>query len=205
MSRFPRWWFWAAVLVPAVVTAVGLTIQASGIEKDVRENVEAAVPGAVVTAYGRDVTVAGLQIERMPEARMAAANARGVRDVATVGPVVRPMKLTFHADQVVVEGASGKDEWRRGLVAALQQQAHGRTVVDRTRTVADTDFPLTTTAAESVVTVLTQQPSDMTVDVDNGQVTVTGVVADPGKQAVVIGVLRRFLGAALVDHTKTKE
>jgi hypothetical protein len=205
MSRFPRWWFWAAVLVPAVVTAVGLTIQTSGIEKDVRESVEAAVPGAVVTAYGRDVTVAGLQIERMPEARMAAANARGVRDVVTLTPGLRPMKLTFHADQVVVTGASGKDEWRKGLVAALQQQAHGRTVVDRTRTVADTDFPLTTTAAEIVVAVLTQQSSDLTVDVDNGQVTVTGVVPDPDKRAVVISVLRRFLGAALVDHTKIKE
>jgi hypothetical protein len=205
MSRFPRWWFWAAVLVPAAVTAVGLTIQAPGIEKDVRRNVEAVVPEAVVTAYGRDVTLAGLQVERMPEARLAAAKAEGVRDVATVEPVMRPMKLTFQADQVVVEGASGKDGWRQGLIAALQQQAHGRTVVDRTRTVADTDFPMTTTATETVVNVLTQVEADLTVDAGGNRVVVTGVVPDAGKWAVAVSVLRRFLGAAFVDHTKTKE
>ncbi|MFD1050622.1 hypothetical protein ACFQ1S_36395, partial [Kibdelosporangium lantanae] len=80
-----------------------------------------------------------------------------------------------------------------------------RTVVDRTRTVADTDFPVTTTAAEVVVAVLTEVRSDLTVDAHDNQVIVAGVVPDDGERAALVGVLRRFLGAALVDHTKTKE
>lgn len=206
MSRFPRWWFLAAALVPAAVTAIGLTIQTSGIERDITAGVQSVVPGAAVEVHGRDVTVGGLPMERLPEARLAAEHAPGVRTVATSDPALRPMRLVFHGNQVEVSGASGKDEWRREFVDRLKPQAHGRTVVDQTKTVPGTDFPITTTAAEAVVAVVTQQPSDLTVAVEAGQVTVTGVVKDPAIRSAIVTVLRRFLGATtVIDQTRTKE
>ncbi|TCO44704.1 BON domain-containing protein [Actinocrispum wychmicini] len=206
MSRFPRWWFWAVGSVPAAVTAIGLTIQTSGIEGDIRDGVQAVVPGAVVQVYGRDVTIGGLQMERLPEARLAAAKAPGVRTVATVDPVLRPMRLVFQGGQVVVSGATGKDEWRRAFVDSLKPHANGHPVVDQTRTVPDTDFPITTTAAEAMVAVVTQQRSDLTIAVEAGQVTITGVVPDAAVRSAIVTVLRRFLGATtVIDQTRPKE
>jgi hypothetical protein len=206
MSRFPRWWFWAAVLVPAAITAIGLGIQSPGIERAVEASVHAAVPDATVRVYGRDVTIGGLRAERLSDAQTAAGNAAGVRQVSTIDPVLRPMKLVFHAGEVVVSGVTGKDEWRQRFIAALGAKAHGRTIVDDTKTVADTDFPITTLAAQAAVAIITQQSSDMTISVDAGQVTIAGVVPDANRRNAIVTVLRRLFGAAtVVDQTKTKE
>jgi hypothetical protein len=206
MPRFPRWWFWAAVFVPAVITAIGLTIQTSGIQRDIADSVRAAVPSATVQVYGRDVTIGGLPVERLSEAQAVAEKAPGVRQVATLLPALRPMKLVVHGTEVVITGATGKDEWRQRFVGALKSQAHGRTIVDQTKTVADTDFPITTVAAEAVVAVITQQPSDMTIAVDEGQVVIAGVVPDGVRKTVIVTLLRRLFGAAtVIDQTKTKE
>jgi hypothetical protein len=206
MPRFPRWWFWAAVLVPAVITAIGLAIQASGIERSIAANVSAVLPDVTVVVHGRDVTIGGIQAERLPAARAMAERAEGVREASTKDPELGPMRLLFHGNEVTVTGVTSNPQWRDGFLMAIGAQAHGRTIVNETKTVPGTDFPITTAAAEAVVALITQQPEDMTVSVEPGRVTVAGVVADNAKRTRIVTVLRRLFGdGTLVDKTKPKE
>jgi hypothetical protein len=206
MPRFPRWWFWAAVLVPAVITAIGLTIQASGIERSIAANVHTVLPDVAVVVHGRDVTIGGIQAERLPAARLVAEQAAGVREASTKDPELGPMRLLFHGGEITVTGVTSSQAWRDGFLMAIGAQAHGRTIVDETKTVAGTDFPITTQAAELVVALISQQPEDMTVSIEPGRVSVAGVVRDNVKRTRIVAALRRIFGAGtLVDKTKTKE
>ncbi len=135
-----------------------------------------------------------------------AAGVEGVREASTKDPELGPMRMIFAAGQVTVTGVTGQAAWRDGFLTAIGEQSHGRRIVDETKTVAGTDFPITTEAARAVVSVITQQPEDMTVAVEPGRVMVAGVVPDNARRMAVVTVLRRLFGAdTVVDKTKTKE
>ncbi|MET0236272.1 MAG: hypothetical protein ABW224_16620 [Kibdelosporangium sp.] len=202
MSRFPRWWFWAVVLVPALVTAVGLTVQAGGIERRVEAGARAALPGADLVVDGRDVTISGIPVEQMAATESSAEAVAGVRQVSIVDPVLAPLRLVFRAEEVVVTGATEQQAWRAQFVARLAANTHGRRLVDETTSERGTDFPITTEAAGSVVALITQQPEEMTVLVDAGQVTISGVVPDSNRRKAIVAVLKRLFGdTTVIDRT----
>lgn len=205
MSRFPRWWFWAAVLVPAVVTAAGLVVQGGSIEREVEASARAAYPAARIVVNGREATISGVPVELLPEARQKVEDATGVGGVSTIEPNLAPMRILFQANEITVVGSTEQQAWRERFVGAIGAEANGRAVVDQTRTVPNTDFPITTTAAAAVVSLITQQPEDMTVVVDAGKVTVSGVLHQ-NHRAAIVALMRRLFGApTVIDQTRTKE
>jgi hypothetical protein len=206
MSRFPRWWFWAAVLVPAVLTVAGLTLQAGGIERRVEAEARHAVPEGTLVVDGRDVTVSGIPAERTKASKDRVQGAAGVRDVSFVEPVLVPMRFTFRAGEVVVTGVTGQQSWRSQFVGRLSKQTHGRKFVDETRTERGTDFPIETKGAETLVALFSQLPEDITVDVDGPKMTVRGVIPDDNRRKAVIAVMKRLFGdSSVIDQTKPKE
>jgi hypothetical protein len=206
MSRFPRWWFWAAVSVPALVTAVGLIAQAGSIERHVEAEARKALPGAELVVDGRDVTISGIPVERIAATERQAEAATGVRSVSVVDPELAPMTLVFRTGEVVVTGTTEQQAWREQFIAKLIEHTHGRALVDETKLERGTDFPITTKAAEAVVALLTQQPEDMTVTVEARKVTITGVVPDDNRRKAIVALMKRLFGdSTVMDKTKTKE
>jgi kynureninase len=207
MPRFSRWWFCAAVVVPAAITATGLTVQCGGIERTVGTAVRAMVPAAEVVVDGRDVRISGLPAEQLARALRDAGGVPGVREVSALRPEFAPMRITFQGSEIVVTGATGKQAWRDRFIGVLRRQAPSRShLVDQTQTVPGTDFPITTTAAAAVIAVIARQPADMTVSVDSGLMTVSGVVPDAGRHTAIVSVLHRLFGAdKVIDQTRTKE
>jgi hypothetical protein len=203
MSRFPRWWFWAAVVVPAVVTVVGLIVQAGSIERDVEAAARKALPGAELVVDGRDVTVSGIPVEQIAATERRVGAVAGVREVSIVDPSLAPMTLVFRAGEVVVTGTTAQEAWREQFVERLTEHTHGRVLVDETRTERGTDFPITTKAAETVVALIAQQPEDMTVVVEARKVTVSGVVPDENRRKAIVALMKRLFGdSTVVDKTR---
>jgi hypothetical protein len=203
MSRFPRWWFWAALVVPAVVTVVGLTVQAGSIERDVEAGARKALPGAQLVVNGRDVTVSGIPVEQIAATERQAEAVAGVREVSVVDPELAPMTLVFRTGEIVVSGTTEQEAWRAQFVEELTEHTHGRVLVDETRTERGTDFPITTKAAETVVALIAQQPEDMTVVVEARKVTVSGVVPDENRRKAIVALMKRLFGdGTVVDKTR---
>ncbi|MET0132787.1 MAG: BON domain-containing protein [Kibdelosporangium sp.] len=206
MSRLPRWWLWAAVLVPAVLTVAGLTVLGGGIERSVGDSVRAVLPGAKVVVNGRDVTISGVPAELLPAARKAVEDLPAAGSVSTVEPNYAPMRIVFRGGEVIVTGNTERPAWRDHFLRAIGRQAPGRQVVDQVRTAPNTDFPITTSAAATTVAVIARQSVDLTVAVERGKVTVAGVVPDDGRRSEIVDTLRRLFGAdTLIDQTRTKE
>nr|WP_157529034.1 BON domain-containing protein [Kibdelosporangium sp. MJ126-NF4]CEL21453.1 hypothetical protein [Kibdelosporangium sp. MJ126-NF4]CTQ95980.1 hypothetical protein [Kibdelosporangium sp. MJ126-NF4] len=206
MPRFPRWWFRAAVLVPAVITAGGLVIQTAGIERSVEAEARGAAPSATVVVDGRDVSLKGVPVEQAAEVKRAVEAARGVRDVSVVDPRMPLMRLAFTPAEVTVTGSTEQPAWREQFVRALGERTHGRALVDQTTTVVGTDFPMTRSAAEAVVGLLTQLQDKVTVEVVPGAVTITGAIPDDNRRRAVIALFKRLFGEkAVADKTTTKE
>jgi hypothetical protein len=203
MSRFPRWWFWAAVLVPAFVTAVGLFVQAGSIERHVEAEARKALPGGELVVDGREVTVSGVPVEQIAATEKQVEAATGVRSVSVVDPKLSPMTMLFRTGEVVVSGTTEQQAWREQFVHKLIQHTHGRAFVDETRTERGTDFPITTKAAETVVALLTQQPEEMTVTIEARKVTITGVVPDDHRRKAIVVLMKRLFGdSTVVDKTR---
>ncbi|SMD26131.1 BON domain-containing protein [Kibdelosporangium aridum] len=206
MPRFPRWWFWAAVVIPAVITAVGLVVQTPGIERTVEAEARKATTQGDLVVDGRDVTISGIPVEQAARVEHEVEAATGVRDVSVVDPELAPMRFSFIANEITVTGSTEQQAWRDQFVRAMSKQTHGRTLIDETKTQRGTDFPITTKAAEAVVALLSQQPETMTVDVKPGRVTVAGVIADEDRRKAIVAVFKRLFGdKTVIDQTKTKE
>lgn len=205
MPRFPRWWVRAAFLVPAVITAAGLVVCTGGIERSVEAEAHRAAPAAHLAVDGRDVTVKGVPAEQIAGVKKDVAAARGVRDVSVEEPRMPPMRLAFGAGRITVSGSTEQQAWRERFVQALSARTHGHPLVDETKTVVGTDFPMTTPAAEAVVNLLAQLRDDLAVDVTPGTVTVTGTLQDGARRTAVIGLFKRLFGEAVADKTTTKE
>lgn len=203
MSRFPRWWFWAAVVVPAFVAAVGLVLQAGSIERHVEAEARKALPGAELVVDGRDVTVSGIPVEQIAATERQVEAATGVRSVSVVEPKLAPMTMVFRTGEVVVSGTTEQQAWREQFVHGLIEHTHGRALVDETRTERGTDFPITTKAAETVVALITQQPEDMTVTIEARKVTIAGVVPDDNRRKAIVALMKRLFGdSTVVDKTQ---
>lgn len=206
MPRFPRWWFWAAVVIPAVITAVGLVVQTPGIERTVEAEARKAATQGDLVVDGRDVTISGIPVEQAAKVEHEVEAATGVRDVSVVDPELALMRFSFVANEITVTGSTEQQAWRDQFVRAMSKQTHGRTLIDETKTQRGTDFPITTKAAEAVVALLSQQPETMTVDVKPGRVTVAGVIADEDRRKAIVAVFKRLFGdKTVIDQTKTKE
>ncbi|MCE7007207.1 hypothetical protein LWC34_30955 [Kibdelosporangium philippinense] len=206
MPRFPRWWFWAAVATPAAITAIGLIIQAPGISRAVSAEAQKAASQGTLVVDGRDVIISGIPVEQAAQVQRAVEAAPGVRAVSVVDPELVPMRMSFTPSTITVTGSTEQEAWRSQFVRALSRQTHGRKLVDETKTQRRTDFPMTTTAAETVVAVLSQQPEAMTVDVRPNKVVVAGTIPDDGRRKAIVALFKRLFGEkTVVDQTKTKE
>ncbi|MBP2319901.1 ribosomal protein L6P/L9E [Kibdelosporangium banguiense] len=206
MSRFPRWWFWAAVLVPALITVVGLTLQAGSIERQVQAEAHKVLPGAELVVSGRDVVVSGIPVEQITATESRLEAATGVRSVSVVDPELTSMSMVFRTGEVVVTGTTEQQSWREQFIRKLTQHTHGRALVDETKTQRGTDFPIKTKAAEALVALITQQPEDMTVTIEARKVTIAGVVPDDNRRKAIVALMKRLFGdTTVVDQTKTKE
>nr|QEO73996.1 hypothetical protein [uncultured bacterium] len=207
MSRFPRWWFWAAFAAPAAITAMGLAFQAAAIEDAVEAEARKAAAGqGELVVDGRDVTVSGIPVELAGKVATAVDAAPGVRQVSIVEPRLPPIRMRFTAGDVTVTGSTEQEAWRRQFVEALTRHTNGRKFVDETKAVKGTDFPITTKAAEVVVALLSRQPEETTVTVAPDKLTITGTIPDDNRRNAIITAFKRLFGnKAVVDQTKTKE
>ncbi|CAM3626176.1 hypothetical protein KIPE111705_17675 [Kibdelosporangium persicum] len=206
MPRFPRWWFLAAFATPAAVTAIGLALQVAGIERAVEAAARKAAGQGEVVVDGRDVTVSGVPVEQTAKVATAVDAASGVRQVSIVEPRLPPIRLKFTPAGITVTGSTEQEAWRRQFVQALTRHLNGRKLVDETKAVKGTDFPITTKAAEVVVALLSRQPEETAVTVTPDKLTLTGTIPDEKRRTAIITAFKRLFGdKAVVDQTKTKE
>ncbi|ALG07346.1 hypothetical protein AOZ06_10790 [Kibdelosporangium phytohabitans] len=190
--------------MPAAITVAGLAIQAGGIERAVAAAVRQSVPAGDITVDGRDVTIRGVPAEQVAAVKRDAEAAQGVRVVSVVDPRMPPMRITGTPAGVTVTGSTHQQAWRERFVRALSARTHGRKLVDQTTTVTGTDFPLTTSAAEVVVSLLSQLPDTVSVDVAANKVIVTGSIPDDNRRRSVVGLFKRLFGESVVtDKTTT--
>lgn len=206
MSRFPRWWFWAAFATPAAITALGLALQAAGIERAVEAEARKAAGQGEVVVDGRDVTISGIPVEQVAKVGREVEAAPGVREVSIVVPDLPQVRFEFTPNDITITGSTEQESRRQEFVRALTKRAHGRKLVDGTKTLDGTDFPITGKAAAVVVAVLSQQPEETTVTVVPGKVTVAGTIPDDNRRKAIIAAFKRLFGDKTVaDQTKTKE
>ncbi|RSM80425.1 hypothetical protein DMH04_30310 [Kibdelosporangium aridum] len=152
------------------------------------------------------MTISGIPVEQAAKVEREVEAATGVRDVSIVDPELVPMRISFTPNDITVTGSTEQQAWREQFLQALINQAHGRALIDETKTQRGTDFPMTTKAAETVVAVLSQQPEPMTVDVRPNRVVVAGTIPDEGRRTAIVALFKRLFGEkTVVDQTTTKE
>ncbi|ONI88975.1 hypothetical protein ALI144C_05580 [Actinosynnema sp. ALI-1.44] len=191
--------------MPAAITVAGLAIQSGGIEQAVRAEARKAAPAADLVIDGRDVVVSGVPVEQAAAVKHDVEAAGGVRAVSVVDPQLPPMRITATPTGVTVTGSTHQQAWREWFVHALTEKTHGRKLVDQTKTVSGTDFPLTTPAAAAVVSLLSQLPDTVTVEVARSKVAVIGAIPDDNRRKAVVGLFKRLFGEAAIADKTTKD